>query len=203
VSENNFGFDKILHRKLKYLDELEERLLEKEDDLNAEREELYRQREEFICLQNKRFADLPPADLMQKKAYENAYALLKSMNLNTSQTSGETKNLHLSESDMNRIIGEFDKLKELLHENRNLEKQQFDDLRREIRNQSIEVLNLLKNPPSQGISVMQILPRAGMVLMPLIMRFMKTDEDHQILKEMQDEIRKFVKEQENAEDTKA
>jgi len=83
------------------------------------------------------------------------------------------------------------------------EMRQFDTLRDQITDVARYLTFLLKNPPKQGISVMQILPWAGMVLMPLIMRFMKTDEGHQILKEMQDEIRKFAKEQEKAEDTKA
>jgi len=102
-----------------------------------------------------------------------------------------------------RILEEVANVRNLMQTYHQREMRQFDTLRDQITDVARYLTFLLKNPPKQGISVMQILPWAGMVLMPLIMRFMKTDEGHQILKEMQDEIRKFAKEQEKAEDTKA
>ncbi len=190
MSENDFGFDKILRKKLKYLDEYESKLSDKEAELDAEREELFRLRDEFLQSQFERLTDLPPADAIQKKAYETAFSFANKLNPNTSS---EIKDIRLSDKDMAKISAEFENVRNLMQMYHEREMRQFDTLRDQIIDVARELTFLLKNPHKQGVLFMQILPWAGMVLMPILSNLMKTDQDKKHLDELQDEIQKLTK----------
>lgn len=171
---------KILLGKLKYLDELESRLFDKERVTDSERDNLFRLRVELLDMQERRLTALSPQDELQIKAFEQAFKIVKS------------NYTHLEKSDnYEHILDEISKLSERINVHHADEIQQIE----RVKNEQLDHLSKLNNSLEEfrnKLTLQNLLPWITVVIIPFVVRFLDKKEHKRMMNELKTEIINFA-----------